>query len=64
MACGGRVPVVLRSMEVEVGAEHKLQVVGRNLPVTILDTKPEVQLTGEVLLAEDTVLLLIQVYNL
>ena len=47
---------------VEDGAEHKLPVVGAELPTTIPDTKLEVQLTGEALLEEDTVVLRKQVH--
>ena len=47
---------------VEVGAALKLPVVGAELPVTIpVDTKPEVELNGAMLLEEDTAVVLIQV---
>ena len=49
----------------EVGAELKLPVVGAELPATILvDTKPEVELNGAMLLEEDTVVVLIQVRHM
>ena len=55
------VPGHKEAVVVKLGVELLFQVDGVELQATTLDTKPEVQLTGEALQEEDMVLVVIQV---